>query len=156
MSMDTRTGKPVAVQVVKLKKGTVVFELYSKERILGEITNPVFQGGMPGSPSMNGTPVNGVKGDEKGEPGSLLKYGSLCYDRNGVSAFRIFALKQWFLNRGSPSQSQGFGGCQDTHMTRTAKVTLISSKSSLCHFCCCSKIMFSSELPNLFQFATYF
>uniref|UniRef100_H2Z8A0 CSD domain-containing protein n=1 Tax=Ciona savignyi TaxID=51511 RepID=H2Z8A0_CIOSA len=36
VSMDTRTGKPVAVQVVKLQKGTVVFEVLSEDRILGE------------------------------------------------------------------------------------------------------------------------
>lgn len=75
--MDTRTGKPVAVQVVKLKKGTVVFEVFSEERILGEVTSPAApQGGS----------VPGITPSEKGESipqGS--KYGSLSYDRNGVS-----------------------------------------------------------------------
>lgn len=81
VSMDTRTGKPVAVQVVKLKKGTVVFEVYSEERILGEIATPVLQSGASSPPSS--ASVNGMKAGEKGEPCALSRYGSLCYDRMG-------------------------------------------------------------------------
>lgn len=82
VSMDTRTGKPVAVQVVKLKKGTVVFEVYSEERILGEVASPAVPQGGP-QPFM-GTGSNSFKPAERGEiiPGG--KYGSLCYDRMGV------------------------------------------------------------------------
>lgn len=83
VSMDTRTGKPVAVQVVKLKKGTVVFEVYSEERILGEVANPAAQTGVQSPlPAMNG-----FKPGEKGEPLPGGKYGSLCYDRMGEVFF---------------------------------------------------------------------
>lgn len=84
VSMDTRTGKPVAVQVVKLKKGTVVFEVYSEERILGEIATPVLQSGGGSSPPSSAN-INGMKVGEKGDPCALSRYGSLCYDRMGVS-----------------------------------------------------------------------
>ncbi|XP_077970092.1 cold shock domain-containing protein E1-like isoform X2 [Styela clava] len=82
VSMDTRTGKPVAVQVVKLKKGTVVFEVYSEERILGEVANAAAQGGQCPQSPMSPT-VNGFKPGEKGETTPGGKYGSLCYDRMG-------------------------------------------------------------------------
>uniref|UniRef100_F6YAH3 Cold shock domain-containing protein E1 n=1 Tax=Ciona intestinalis TaxID=7719 RepID=F6YAH3_CIOIN len=68
VSMDTRTGKPVAVQVVKLQKGTVAFEVLSEDRILGEVTNPA-------------PPLSLIPGQ------NLIKLGSLSYERMGEFFF---------------------------------------------------------------------
>lgn len=94
VSMDTRTGKPVAVQVVKLKKGTVVFEVYSEERILGEVANAAAQGNGGGPPPQSpmSPTVNGFKPGEKGETPPGGKYGSLCYDRMGEVFFLPYSV----------------------------------------------------------------
>uniref|UniRef100_H2Z8A1 CSD domain-containing protein n=1 Tax=Ciona savignyi TaxID=51511 RepID=H2Z8A1_CIOSA len=77
VSMDTRTGKPVAVQVVKLQKGTVVFEVLSEDRILGEVTNPAPPLSLiPGQNTMNAVPG-----------GTTRKLGSLSYERMGEFFF---------------------------------------------------------------------
>jgi len=91
--MDTRTGKPVAVQVVQLQKGTVVFEVLSEDRILGEVTNPAPPLSLvPGQGSFNAIPGgttgvagHGYKPSEKGEPIVSGKLGCLSYERLGVS-----------------------------------------------------------------------
>ena len=94
VSMDTRTGKPVAVHVVRLQKGTVVFEVLSEERILGEVTNPAPPLSLvPGQSSANAVPGGttsyaglGYRPSEKGEPVVSGKLGSLSYERMGVCA----------------------------------------------------------------------
>ena len=37
MSYDRRTGKPIAVSVIKLPPGTVGFEILSEERVTGTV-----------------------------------------------------------------------------------------------------------------------
>nr|XP_002127595.1 cold shock domain-containing protein E1-like [Ciona intestinalis] len=95
VSMDTRTGKPVAVQVVKLQKGTVAFEVLSEDRILGEVTNPAPPLSLiPGQNLMNVVPggTTGIAGhgyrpSEKGDPVISGKLGSLSYERMGEFFF---------------------------------------------------------------------
>ncbi|XP_076800145.1 cold shock domain-containing protein E1-like isoform X1 [Clavelina lepadiformis] len=95
VSMDTRTGKPVAVQVVKLQKGTVVFEVLSEDRILGEVTNPAPPLSLvPGQASFSAIPGGttgyaglGYRPSEKGEPVISAKLGTLSYERMGEFFF---------------------------------------------------------------------
>jgi hypothetical protein len=37
MMIDERNGRPVATHITKLQTGTIIFEIYSNERIMGEV-----------------------------------------------------------------------------------------------------------------------
>ena len=37
MMIDERNGRPVATHVTKLQRGTINFEVYSNDRIMGEV-----------------------------------------------------------------------------------------------------------------------
>lgn len=97
VSMDSRTGKPVAVQVIKLQKGTVMFEIFSEDRVLGEVTSPAPPLSLvpgQGQVKLNAVPGGiagiagyGYKPSEKGEPIVSGKHGSLSYERNGEFFF---------------------------------------------------------------------
>lgn len=73
MSYDRRTGKPVAVSVLKLEAGTAAFELCSENRVTGTVcteARPVKAkpgtGGMP--PALNGLEGTGrVSYEQSGE-----------------------------------------------------------------------------------------
>lgn len=39
MMIDERNGRPVATAVTKLPRGTINFEVYSNERIMGEVAS---------------------------------------------------------------------------------------------------------------------
>ena len=92
ISVDKRTGKPVAAHVVLLQKGTVVFEVLSEERIQGEITIPAPLLSPISRPnSMKVVPGGttsfaglGYRPSKKGKPVLSEKLGSLSYERYGV------------------------------------------------------------------------
>lgn len=96
VSMDSRTGKPVAIQVIRLQKGTVMFEILSEDRVLGEVTSPApptttlitGQATVSTIPGMAGVAGHGYKPSEKGEPVlSSGRLGSLSYERSGEFFF---------------------------------------------------------------------
>jgi len=97
VSLDNRTGKPVAIQVIRLQKGTVMFEILSEERVLGEVTSPAppstalvsAQNSMSGLSTCGLTQVNGhgYKPNEKGEQLLNGRLGSLSYERCGEFFF---------------------------------------------------------------------
>jgi len=67
MSFDRRTGKPIAISVVKMEKGAVTFEVLSETRI-------------------NGTVVSEAK-LSRGMNGSTVTEGSLSYETSGETFF---------------------------------------------------------------------
>lgn len=96
VSMDSRTGKPVAIQVIRLQKGTVMFEILSEDRVLGEVTCPAppITSLITGQNTVNtlggmaGVAGHGYKPNEKGEPVlSSGRLGSLSYERCGEFFF---------------------------------------------------------------------
>ena len=38
MMIDDRNGRPVATHITRLQRGTINFEVYSNERIMGEVS----------------------------------------------------------------------------------------------------------------------
>ncbi|XP_012671126.1 cold shock domain-containing protein E1 isoform X11 [Clupea harengus] len=88
VSLDKRTGKPIAVKLVKIKP-----EVLPEERISGQV-----------GPDLHASPITKLHGyihpvvsaipthlDGKSAPGQLPT-GSVCYERNGVSVREVFYL----------------------------------------------------------------
>uniref|UniRef100_A0A8C4QDJ2 Cold shock domain containing E1, RNA-binding n=1 Tax=Eptatretus burgeri TaxID=7764 RepID=A0A8C4QDJ2_EPTBU len=70
---DRKTGKPIAVNLVRMKASSPHFDSSGNERIVGQVVAPI--------PS---------RGREPESPSSLLK-GSVCYERNGEVFYLNFA-----------------------------------------------------------------
>ena len=86
MSYDRRTGKPVAVTVVKLDPGTASFELHSDKRVTGVVcteAKPVKAKG----PNTGGG--GGIPSQLSGQEGT----GRVSYEQSGEHFFLPFGVE---------------------------------------------------------------